>query len=196
MFSLRKQSAICSAVVNYLFASEKRAMPKNSAKSSILYKQIVTHWIVLALVACGNSTPSQPAPALANPESFTQVGDFQLHYNALNTQVLSAAVAKQYGIQQSKHRGLVIVSVLKKYTKEPGFQPVAADVTISAHNLINQAVPVSLRRIDTGNTMSAVSYIGEVDVKHRQILFFEIKAIPVTTTQVLAAKFQHEFFVD
>ena len=175
-----------------LLTNEYRAM-SHPAKFKALYKLAALCWSSVILVACNNSTPPRPAVAQISPESFTQFGDYQLHYNALSTHDLSSEVAQQYGIQHSAQRGLVIISVLYKDAKTPGFQPVAAELSVTTHNLIDQATHIPMRRVDEGN---AISYIGEVDVKHRQVLIFEIKAIPSTTSQVLAAKFQHEFFVD
>jgi Domain of unknown function (DUF4426) len=157
------------------------------------YKIAALCWCTLALYACSDPTPPKPAPAQASPEMFAQVGDYQLHYNALSTTDLAPEIAQQYGIQRSSHRGMVIVSVQRKSAQQPGVEPIAAELLVESRSLLGQIAHIPMRRIDEGKS---ISYIGEVEIHRREVLLFDIKATPALSTQVLATKFQHEFFVD
>ena len=53
-----------------------------------------------------------PLSALA--ENSTTAGGFTIHHNAFTTSTLTPEVAKAYGIQRSKFRGMLNVSVIKE----------------------------------------------------------------------------------
>jgi hypothetical protein len=142
---------------------------------------------------CGEQPNAKPTPAQASEDSFTQNGDYQLHYSAVITASLTAEIAQSYGIERSKHRALLNVSVLHKQAQETRFAPVSAALSVEANNLIGQPKTIAMRRVNVGD---AVSYIGELSVSNRETLIFNIKATPNQSTQSLEAKFKREFFVD
>ncbi len=41
-------------------------------------------------------------------------GDFEVHYSAFNSSMLSVEIAKAYGIQRSDSRALINITVLKR----------------------------------------------------------------------------------
>ncbi|SDM47602.1 protein of unknown function [Franzmannia pantelleriensis] len=51
---------------------------------------------------------------LAGAQQFEQVGDYQVHYSAVNTSFLSDEVAETYGIQRSPAHALLNVSVVEE----------------------------------------------------------------------------------
>ena len=59
------------------------------------FKSIAILSIVLSLFA---------APFHASAERSKAFGDFQVHYNALTTDLIEPSVARAYGIIRSKHR--------------------------------------------------------------------------------------------
>ena len=64
-------------------------------------------------------------------------GQYVVHYNALNTNLIPPQVAQAYGIQRSSSRALLNITVLKKVMDNPG-SPVKAEITTTATNLTGQ----------------------------------------------------------
>jgi hypothetical protein len=148
-----------------------------------------------SLVAgCGQQRPEGAAapPAQRSEESFKEFGPYQLHYNAVRSDTLTPEVARAYGIERSKNRVLLNVTVLRKEGASEG-KPVEAAVSVDAYNLNGQRKDLPIRRVNEG---SAIYYIGETGISGAEILAFNIKATPVDDSTVLEAKLRREFFSD
>lgn len=50
----------------------------------------------------------------AHAEQFQTFAGYEVHYNAVSSDFIDAAAARQFGLSKSKSRGLVNVTVLKK----------------------------------------------------------------------------------
>jgi len=128
----------------------------------------------------------------AYAENSTKAGGYTIHHNALTTDTLSPKVANAYGIQRSKNRGMVNISVIKDNPGTTG-TPVTADVKLAARNLLGQERDLPLREI---REETAVYYITDFPVGHREQLVFKIEVLPAGSGYPLAARFQQEFFTD
>ncbi|MGB5486302.1 MAG: DUF4426 domain-containing protein, partial [Lysobacterales bacterium] len=71
-------------------------------------------------------------------------GDYTVHYNALNSSLISPEVSKVYGIQRSDSRALINISVLKNSENQLP-TAVKATVTASARNLTGQTRKIEMR---------------------------------------------------
>jgi hypothetical protein len=131
-------------------------------------------------------------PAQRSENSYTEVGSYQLHYNALRSDTLTPEVARAYGIERSKNRVMLNVTVLRKEGTSQG-KPVEATVSVEAYNLNGQQKQMLIRRVNEG---TAIYYIGETGINGAEILAFNIKATPANDTTVLEAKLRREFFSD
>lgn len=146
-----------------------------------------------AIVAgCDPKPAAEIQAAQASGDSFVASGNYEMHYNALRSDQLSAAVAQSYGIERSKNKVMLNIAVLRK---EPGAatKPTDADISVNAHNLNGQVKDLQLRRIAEGE---AVYYIGDAAISGTEILVFEISAVPTGETAPITAKFNREFFAD
>lgn len=104
----------------------------------------------------------------ARAESSILVGDYVVHYNALSTESLPAAVAKAYGIKRSQNRGLLSIAVLKK---GEGYIAATADITATATNLAGQLKTLDLRQV---NEQNAIYYLSDFSVANQETLNFKI----------------------
>ncbi|MBC7982889.1 MAG: DUF4426 domain-containing protein [Candidatus Obscuribacterales bacterium] len=147
----------------------------------------------LLTVGCGPRPAGSAAPAQLSEESFKEFGDFELHYNAVRTDHLSAEVARSYGIQRSKNRVILNVTMLHKEADHAPRKPVEGVVAVDAYNLNGQLKSMEIRRVNEGD---AIYYIGEVAISGNEILVFDIKATPSKENTALSAKFKREFFTD
>jgi hypothetical protein len=153
--------------------------------------------LVLAVAAigfagCGQGGPSpgQPQAAAPSEPSFTEFGDFELHYNALRTDELSAEVARAYGIERSANRVMLNVSLLRK-NPDGSTRPVDATVSATAYNLNGQLKNLQMRRVAEGGS---VYFIGEVGISGAEILVFDITASPLDQASKYSVQFKREFF--
>jgi hypothetical protein len=148
----------------------------------------------LALAGCGSPEGPETAPQRAAPSEPTHqaFGDFELHYNALRTDLLTPEVARAYGIERSTNRVLLNVSLLRK-SADGRTVPVDGRITATARNLNGQMKNLQLRRITEGDS---VYFIGEVGISGSEILVFDIEAAPADGTDTISVRFKREFFTD
>jgi len=146
---------------------------------------------LLTLGGCDAGGPQvgQPRPAMPSEPTHQEFGDFVVHYNAVRSDELTAAVARAYGIERSANRVLLNVSLLRK---EPDGRttPVDGTVTASARNLNGQLKSLEMRRISEG---PAVYFIGEVGISGTEILVFDINVTPLDRPGAYSVQFKREF---
>jgi hypothetical protein len=125
-------------------------------------------------------------------ENSTTTGGYTIHHNALTTDSLPVQVATAYGLQRSKSRGLLNISVIRN---EPGQRgtPVKAEIKASARNLLGQIRTFDLREIVEDQ---AVYYIADFPVSHREVLIFDFEVLPEDERYALRATMRQQFFTD
>ena len=145
----------------------------------------------LALTGCDAGGPGSGQPRTAAPSEPTHqdFGDFQVHYNAVRTDELTAAVARAYGIERSANRVLLNVSLLRKEA-DGRTRPVDGTVSATAYNLNGQLKGLEMRRITEG---AATYFIGEVGISGTEILVFDISVTPADRPGKFAVQFKREF---
>ena len=125
-------------------------------------------------------------------EQSSAFGDYTVHYSAFTTDIMTPEVAKAYGIQRSKGRALLNVSVLKKVMGTTG-QPVRATVQATATNLSAQLRQLSVREL---NDNGAIYYIAETAVADGEILKFSITVTPAEASASTTVTFDQQFFTN
>lgn len=128
----------------------------------------------------------------ASAENSTRTGGYTIHHNAITTDSLPVQVANSYGIQRSKSRALLNVSVIRD---EPGKMgtPVHAQVRVAAKTLFGQIRPIELREIVEDQ---AIYYIADFPVAHREVLLFEFEVLPDGGRYPLQASMRQEFWTN
>lgn len=144
----------------------------------------------IALAGCDYMPQHKVATAQPFEETFRDFGTYEIHYNAVRTDSLPAEVARSYGIQRSKNRAMLNVTVLRKEADHAPRKPVDADVKVDAYNLNGQLKNVEVRRLAEGE---AIYYIGEVSIGGAEILVFELSVTPQGESAPLTVKFKREF---
>lgn len=153
---------------------------------------LITAVVCLTLAACGAKPNAEIQPAQPSSESFVSAGDYELHYNAVRSDQLTSDIARAYGIERSKNKVLLNVSILNHANGQS--TALDANVSVIARNLSNQVKDFQLRRITEG---TAIYYIGEVDIGNgSETLVFDIDAVPIGSTNTITAKMTREFFAE
>lgn len=148
--------------------------------------------VAVGVAGCGqgNQPTGQAQTAAPSEPSFQEFGDFQVHYNALRTDELTADVARAYGIERSANRVMLNVSLLRKGA-DGRTTPVDGTVSATAYNLNGQLKNLTMRRITEG---TSVYFIGEVGISGAEILVFDIDAAPGDQSGKYSVQFKREFF--
>ena len=120
-------------------------------------------------------------------------GEYVVHYNALNTNLIPPQVAQGYNIQRSSSRALLNVTVLKKVMGSPG-TPVGASVTATGTNLTGQTREINIRRSDDRD--GAIYYLGEFPIHNLETYRFDIKVKIEGQTEPLVVKFNPQFYTE
>ena len=120
-------------------------------------------------------------------------GDYVVHYNALNTNLIPPQVAQAYGIQRSSSRALINVTVLKKVMDTPG-TPVRAEVVADGTNLTGQRREIELREINESG--GAIYYIGELPVHNMETYRFAISVKVEGEDEPLMVRFKQQFYTE
>ncbi len=166
-------------------------MNTNTTKkfSSLIHFTLLT---CMLLAACGRQPNAVIQPAQPSTESFVNAGDYEMHFNAVRSDQLTADIARAYGIERSKNKVLLNVSVLNHVNGNTA--ATEAGITVLARNLNNQVKDLPLRRVTEG---SAIYYIGETDIgSGAETLVFEINAVPNGSNNTITAKLTREFFAN
>ena len=123
-------------------------------------------------------------------ENMLESGDFVIHYNALPTTLLSAEVARGYGITRSANRALLNVSVQRR-GDDGSSAATNAVVKAAATNPNGQRQDLRPRRVQEGE---AIYYLAEARISPQDTLLFELEITPDGTPQPVRLQFQQEFF--
>ena len=132
------------------------------------------------------------APLSALAENSTSAGGYTIHYNAFTTSTLTPEVAKAYGIQRSKFRGMLNVSVIKEKEGTTG-SSVPARVDVNTLVLTGQSSRLSMREI---KEQGAVYYVGEFPVQNEEKVNFVIEVTPEGSMETVIVNMEQQFFTD
>lgn len=147
-------------------------------------KQLLSCLIVLGILTLPDTSEAQQAQ---------DFGDYVVHYNALNTNLIPPQVAKGYGIHRSSSRALLNITILKKVIDNPGI-PVKASVTASGTNLTGQRREIDIREII--DTEGAIYYIGELRVHNLETYNFTVEVQLEGEADPLIVKFRQQFYTE
>jgi len=149
---------------------------------------------LLMTTGCGQRPEgSRAQTAQHSEESFKEFGNYEIHYNAVRADQIPAEVARNHGIERSKNRVMLNVTLLRKDADHSPRKPVKGAVSVDAYNLNGQLKNIEVRQVTEGE---AIYYLGTVSISGSEILIFDIKATPENETAAFEVKFKREFFSD
>jgi hypothetical protein len=120
-------------------------------------------------------------------------GNFVVHYNALNTNLIPPQVAQGYGIKRSSSRALLNVTILKKVMDTPG-TPVPALVAARATNLTGQMRELEMRELK--DSEGAIYYIAEFPVHNLETIRFGVSVAIEGEDEPLMVRFTQQFYTE
>jgi uridine phosphorylase len=147
--------------------------------------QLFTAFLVLGMLAVSTNSPAQQS---------LDLGEYVVHYNALNSNLLPAQMTQAYGIQRSPNRAILIITALKKEENDALGTPVHADVTASAVNLSGQRRDIKMREIS--DLSGAVYYIGVMTVYNLESFRFTVNLKIEGLEKLAVVQFSQQFFTE
>ena len=129
----------------------------------------------------------------ANAQQSKQFDDYTVHYNALNSSLVSPEAAKAYGIRRSDSRALINVTVLKSMENQSP-AAVKAMVTASGRNLTGQSRVVEMREVNEND--EAIYYIGELSVRNMETFDFTVMVTPEGQSKPFKVEFRQQFYTE
>jgi len=148
---------------------------------------------IFAVASCEQAAVSRSRqPVLPATENVRDFGEYALHFNAVTTNQLTSAIARQYGIVRSNSHVLLNVSIIRKETGTLG-RSVPGRVVVSAVNLAGQPKNLTVREIREND---AVYYISEMAIANEETLIFTIDVNLDEAAEPLSVRYQRQFYVD
>jgi len=149
-----------------------------------MMRQLLVVLTLLGALICSNVVRAQQSQ---------DFGNYVVHYNALNTNLIPPQVAQGYGIKRSSSRALLNVAVLKKVMDTPG-TPVGAKVTARGVNLTGQMRELQIREIK--DSENAIYYVAEFPVHNLESYRFEINVAIEGEAEPLIVRFAQQFYTE
>src|SRR5690606_38076677 len=114
-------------------------------------------------------------PASSAHADTTDVGDFTVHYLAVNSTFLEPDIAAAYNIERASRRGFVNVAVLRDAPDGGLGTPVTAKITGARANLMQQSSNLDFQEVREGE---AIYYLAQFDFSNAETLRFTIEVQP------------------
>ena len=130
----------------------------------------------------------------AAAQQYEQVGDYQIHYSAVNTSFLPEEVAREHGIQRSQVMALLNVSVLEE--REDGTTralPVSVNGTVGGLASSDERTPLSFRTLRSGD---APSQIAVFRIHDDEAMRFDLEILHDRNAEPARVSFIQRFYID
>lgn len=132
------------------------------------------------------------ASTAAHAEQFERVGNYQIHYSAVNTSFLTPEVAAAYDIPRSKTTALLSVSVLEEQA-DGSTRPVQASIDGRVGNLAGQSQPLSFRTVREDG---AIYHLSILPIQRDEPMRFNLDVRYARNAEPAEVAFIQRFFVD
>ena len=127
--------------------------------------------------------------ATVNAENMQKLNDLNVHYIAIGSTFLTPEIAKAYGIERSRYKGLVNIAVLDN--TQDGNPAKTVDINGKARNDVGQIKSLDFMEVKEGD---AVYYLAQVSYSNEETIYFDINITDKGKQHNLT--FSQKFYVD
>lgn len=130
----------------------------------------------------------------AAAQQYEQVGNYQVHYSAVNTSFLPEEVAREHNIQRSQVMALLNVSVLEE--REDGTTravPASVNGTVGGLASGDARTPLSFRTLRSGD---AASQIAVFRIHDDEAMRFDLEVLHDRNAEPARVSFIQRFYID
>ncbi|MBA6340046.1 DUF4426 domain-containing protein [Colwellia sp. MB02u-10] len=145
-------------------------------------KSIINKFVLITLLALAVITTS-------SAENMKKMDGLNVHYIALGSAFLTPEIAKAYGIERSRYKGLVNISVLDN--TQAGNPSKTVFINGKARNDVGQIKSLEFTEVKEGD---AVYYLAQVSYTNEETIYFDINITDKGKQHNL--KFSQKFYVD
>ena len=145
-------------------------------------KNIINKLLTVALLTLAVITT-------AYAKNMKKMDNINVHYIALGSTFLTPEIAKAYGIERSRYKGLVNISVLDNTQK--GNPAKTVIINGKARNDVGQIKSLEFIEVVEGE---AVYYLAQVSYSNEETIYFDINITDKGQQHNL--KFSQKFYVD
>ncbi|MBA6327336.1 DUF4426 domain-containing protein [Colwellia sp. MB02u-6] len=145
-------------------------------------KNIINKLVLITLLALSVITTS-------SAENMKKMDGLNVHYIALGSAFLTPEIAKAYGIERSRYKGLVNISVLDN--TQAGNPSKTVFINGKARNDVGQIKSLEFTEVKEGD---AVYYLAQVSYTNKETIYFDINITDKGKQHNL--KFSQKFYVD
>ncbi len=127
-------------------------------------------------------------------QQYEQVGDYQIHYSAVNTSFLPEEVAREHGIQRSQAMALLNVSVLEE--REDGTTralPVSVNGTVGGLSSSDARTSLSFRTLRGGDAPSQVAVFR---IQDDEAMRFDLEVLHDRNEDPARISFIQRFYIE
>nr|WP_298522594.1 DUF4426 domain-containing protein [uncultured Halomonas sp.] len=125
-------------------------------------------------------------------EQLERIGDYRIHYSAVNTSFLTPEVAAAYDIQRSKMMALLSVSVLEDQP-DGSVRQVQANVEGEVGNLAGQSQPLAFRTVREDG---AIYQLAVFRIQEDEPMRFNLKVGFDRNKEPTEIAFMQRFFIE
>ena len=129
------------------------------------------------------------ASGLIQAAQFLETTDYQIHYNAFNTMMVTPETAQALGFTRARNRALLNISVLNGQDKKP----LMALVSGQRKNLVGQIYPLEFKPVVEPG---AIYYIAELRFSEAELWQFDIRIQPDPQKPAIPLKFSQTFYIE
>lgn len=122
-------------------------------------------------------------------ENMQKMNNLNVHYIALSSTFLTPEIAKAYGIERSRYKGLVNISILDNTVK--GMPAKSVVINGKARNDLGQIKSLDFTEVKEGN---AIYYLAQVSYSNEETIHFDININDKGEKHQL--EFSQKFYVD
>lgn len=152
---------------------------------------MIMYRLKIMLIALYLFLPSGQS-VLAQPQEHTaEFGDYLVRYSAALVDELPR-LKEKYGLVEAADHAILVITVQPKDASRRDLDPtLKADVRARANNLKEKSTDIEMKEIVTNQY---TSYVGTLDVSHREYVDFMITVQPQGDDQIFRFRFREQFF--
>lgn len=128
---------------------------------------------------------------VAQAEQYVDAGDFRVHYAAVNTTALTPEVARQFGVERTRNRILLVLNAQQRI--DGRHQPVPATASGTATTLLGHVQKLALRPIREGDVHYVVASFETLD---GEFMTIDAQVLPAGANAPIQLKFRQQFYRD
>lgn len=141
--------------------------------------------LATAMLCANAHADNAPSP----PEGTKEMGEYLVHYSTFASLFVPADIAKVHDLVRAKDQSLLNIAVQKKVDGSP----VAAQVSGTAKNLMQQVKQISFKTIDEPD---AIYYIGAIRHTNEEILHLDLAIVPEGESQPLEFRLTRKLYTE